>query len=321
MTMFDFLCQRKLECFDEQSVLYHYTSVDTLNKFLEDSGDLYCTHSQVLNDSSELKMGMVAVDKYLQEMFDWSASKAAWFRENYNRLVSGKDIVVPWIMSFSQERDSLNQWGMYTDRVKGGVAVGFRMAELWGAIDRFPGAYSKAVLRPNEEKGTSRAFELRLLPCLYAKTDAKLIHSLFDEVLLPHKASFKAIGDAASIDDINPKDFTGAIFAILEVSSIIKHEAFKHEKEIRLALMPMTKSLVDCELIGGKPRWKTYISETLKEGIGNPRRKALRGMIKEIMISPHGDTDVLWTTVSCLLEKYEMTWCSLERSALPYNAR
>ena len=105
------------------------------------------------------------------------------------------------------------------------------------------------------------------------------------------------------------------------MSSVIKHEAFKNEKEVRLVLLPMTKSLSDCELIGGKPRWKTYVCETRKEGICNPKRRALRGMIKEVMISPHGDADMLWTTARFLLDKYDMIWCKLEKSALPYNAR
>ena len=324
MTMFDFLCQKMPENFEEKVVLYHYTSIDVLNKFLEDDGDFYCTHFGVLNDSSEMIMGLSIAENYFRKRFKWPELKCAWFRKNYNLLVRSGNIVVPWVMSFSRERDSLTQWGMYTNRKTGGVAVGFEMGLLWNEMDRLPGCYSKVALTANGKKGDiqDRAFELRLLPCLYAEKDEKLIEELFQEFLLPHETAFRKIGDVTSIKEINPSDFATAIFSILEVSSIIKHDAFKNEKEIRLVLLPMTKSLADCELIGGKPRWKTYVCETRKEGDGmKVTRKALRGMIKEIVVSPHGDTDMLWTTARCLMDKYDMSWCKLKKSALPYSAR
>lgn len=324
MTIFDFLYQKMPEYFDKNAILYHYTTVDTLGKFLEDCGDLYCTHFRVLNDSSEMTTGMSVVESYLRERFNWSDIKCAWFRENYKRLLQESEIVVPWIMSFSRAKDSLNQWAMYTDRAKGGVAVGFDMGLMWTEMRRTPGCYSKTLVTSKGEKGAVKdsAFELRLLPCLYAENDASLINELFDEFLLPYQAAFRRIGDATAVNEIVSHDFTQAIISILNVSSIIKHESFRHEKEIRLVLMPMTKSLADCEIIGGKPRWKTYVCRTRQEGDGiDPQRKALRGMIKEVMISPHGDTDMLWTTVRCLLDKYEMKWCNLEKSNLPYKVR
>ena len=247
--------------------------------------------------------------------------KCAWFRENYNVLVRSGEIVTPWVMSFSCEKDSLNQWGMYTDRERGGVAVGFDVEQLGSAIDRWPGCYSKEALTSDGEKGADKKFELRLLPCLYAETDEKLIQELFDMRLKPHADVFRRIGEASAAQEISADDFTCAIIPILEVSAIIKHEAFRNEKEVRLVLLPMTKSLSDCGLIGGKPRWKTHVYETRKEGHGNLKRKPLRGMIKEVVISPHGDTDMLWTTARFLLDKYEMSWCTLEKSSLPYNGR
>ena len=321
MTMYDLLSEKKPNVFNEKGMLYHYTSIGTLEKFFADNGDFYCTDFRVLNDSSEMMVGMGMALKYLQSEFKWSEMKCAWFRENYKVLVGGGEIVTPWVMSFSAEKDSLNQWGMYTKRESGGVAVGFDVGQLANAIDRWPGCYSKDAIPQDGEKGNERKFELLLLPCLYAVTDEKVINGLFDVRLKPHADVFGRIGEASVAQEISSDDFTRAIISILEISAIIKHEAFRNEKEVRLVLLPMTKSLVDCELIGGKPRWKTYVAETRKEGYGNPKRKPLRGMIKEVIISPHGDTDMLWTTVRFLLDKYEMSWCALEKSTLPYNAR
>ena len=319
--MYDLLYEKKPNVFNEKGMLYHYTSIGTLEKFLDEDADFYCADFHVLNDSSEMMMGMELALKYLRAEFKWSEIKCDWFRENYNALVRGGEMVTPWVMSFSCERDSLNQWSMYTDRERGGVAVGFEAGQLGSAIDRWPGCYSKAALTSEGEKGIDKKFELQLLPCLYAETDKDTINELFDMRLKPHADVFRRIGEASAAQEISADDFTCAIISILEVSAIIKHEAFRNEKEVRMVLLPMTKGLVDCELIGGKPRWKTYVAETRKEGYGNPKRKPLRGMIKEVMISPHGDTDMLLTTVRFLLDKYEMDWCSLEKSALPYNGR
>ena len=321
MTMYDFLSEKKKDAFNGKGILYHYTSIDTFQKLLADNGDFYCTDFRVLNDSSEMMMGMELALKYLSVVFTWSEMKCVWFRENYKMLVGGGGIVTPWVMSFSCERDSLNQWGMYTDRERGGVAVGFDISLVNSAIGRWPGCYSKAALTSEGEKGLDKKFELQLLPCLYAETDKDTINELFDMRLKPHADVFRRIGEASAAQEIPADDFTCAIISILEVSAIIKHEAFRNEKEVRLVLLPMTKSLADCELIGGKPRWKTYVCVTRKEGHGNPKREPLRGMIKEVLISPQGDPDMLWTTVRFLLDKYEMSWCTLEKSSLPYNGR
>ena len=58
MTMYDFLSEKKRDAFEGKGILYHYTSIDTLQKFLGECGDLYCTDFRVLNDSSEMMTGM-----------------------------------------------------------------------------------------------------------------------------------------------------------------------------------------------------------------------------------------------------------------------
>ena len=173
------------------------------------------------------------------------------------------------------------------------------------------------------ERGSEAAFELRLLPCLYSVTDEKIISELLETRLGEHAEAFERIG-GKNLNDINPKDFTVAVRSMLEVSTIIKHEAFVNEKEERLIVMPMTHNYFDCEVLGGKIRWKTYVENVLKENksICNQRYRFLRGMIKEVLVSPHGNQPMILMMAKLLLEKYEMKdYCDLNPSQLPYKAQ
>lgn len=321
MTIYDFLWERRKELLKGEGLLYHYTSLGTFEKLLEDDGDFYCTNALMLNDDSELVSGLDIIQKHLKEKFGWTEDRMRWFAVGYRKLIAEGAIVLPWIMSFSRAKDSLTQWGMYTDRQKGGVSIGLRRDSLWDAIDRLPGRYSKVAIDSDSNGSSKSAFILRLLPCLYAETDQELINELFEFRGTQSQDVFKRIGRVAHSEDIDPRDFQVALMTILEVAVLVKHEAFRNEQEERLVLLPKTNVLQDCKILGGKPRWQTYIAETRKEGEGKASLKFLRGMFQEVMISPHGDRQSLWLTTRFLLEKYGMNFCELKCSELPYNGR
>ncbi len=317
MSIFDFLWQRRGEFFVEEEMLYHYTTLETLERFLEDEGDFYCTNPLMLNDDSELILGLDIAMRYFKEMYGWTKECVERFKLGYRKCIDDGSVVIPWIMSFSRAGDSLSQWGMYTDRKEGGVAVGLRRDNLWGAIDRLPGRYSKIA----SDSASSRGFELRLLPCLYTKSDEKLIRELFELRSEEYQDAFRRLGRFSFHGDYDLKDLNMVVATIMEISVLVKHESFKQEKEERLILLPKTHSLQDCKILGGKVRWQTYIREAQKEGIGNIKYKALRGLFREVKISPHGDTRRLWQMVKFLLKRHNMDYCELKCSELPYNGR
>ena len=84
------------------------------------------------------------------------------------------------------------------------------------------------------------AFELRLLPCLYSVTDERIISELLEKRVGEHAEAFERI-EHENLKDIALKDFTKAVNSILEVSTIIKHEAFVNEKEERIRLFPVIR--------------------------------------------------------------------------------
>jgi len=317
MTIWDYLFTRKEECFGGSEFLYHYTSVDTFKKFVEEGGDFFCTDFRMLNDRLELMIGIEFVCKFLRDQLQWDELETLSFKNIYAHSILAEGVVVPWVMSFSRARDNLNQWRAYTDHRKGGVAVGIRRAQLWDAIDRLPGRYSKSIELDSHSGDTRKGFELRLLPCLYAERDKRLIEDQVSEVLIQHLDVFRRIGvgDATRLSE----DLIFAINSVLELSAIIKHDSFCYEEEERLVILPMTRSDADCTIINGKKRWRTYLAEVQREGVMSAKFRGLRGLIRDVVISPHGDSDALYTEVRELLDKYDMTFCSLEHSILPYR--
>ena len=317
MRIWDFLFERKEESFVESEFLYYYTSFDTFCKFVANGGDFYCTNYKMLNDASEMAIGVDFVCDYLQKKLNWANESVSYFREVYLKSIASENVVIPWVMSFSRVQDSLHQWMAYTDSKQGGVAVGIRRAQLWSALDRDPGRYSKLAVMPDGTKGRNRAFELRLLPCLYAIRDKLLIEDLVAEMLSPHLSTFARMGKTITL--LRPDDLILAINAVLELSAVIKHDAFNAEEEERLILLPMTRSVIDCEMIGGKKRWRTYLSEVQKEGVMSAKYRGLRGIIREVVISPHGNHDELLDSVQRVLTENDMTFCRIEKSRLPYK--
>lgn len=321
MNFYELVTSLKADTLKQNDILYHYTSLDTFCTMLADDADFYCTHFNALNDAAEVLMGELVIEKFLKRNFGWTEDKCMWFRVNYRNMIKNEECVVPWIMSFSRARDCNNQWIAYTDKLRGGVSIGFDRVRILGEIDRKPGCYHGCVSGECKEKSAEPSFCLRLVPCLYEGTDDQAVDKMLNDVFNPFKELFERIGFARSDQEIDRKDFVCAVNVILELSTVIKHRAFEYEQEERLVLLPMTRSCEDCVMIGGKPRWKTHIAETTHEGLGSSKLRGIRGMMKEVLISPHGDRELAMTSVKVLLNKYNMDFCNVHESRSPYNGR
>ncbi len=108
-----------------------------------------------LNDDAEFRKGFAYFKQYCDRKYH--DEKIAKMLMSYWTTVRKLQMLyanTPWIMSFSTERDSLSQWRAYTDRKRGGVAIGFDKAKLEDAI-------------LERSKKASNGFSICLLPCIY----------------------------------------------------------------------------------------------------------------------------------------------------------
>ena len=279
------------------SVLYHYTTAEVLDKLLAEKGDLRCTFFRDLNDSAEFWTGYDYFVNYCKrkDIGDEGVKVLCNLKDKWNKLQE-LYVEAPWVMSFSTEKDSLYQWVAYTDKKKGGVAIGFDKAKLEDAIIKSAVYNNRVAL---------------LLPCFYVKrrkkndtcTDAEFVNEKLDDLI----KFFLEMIDADTTDWLQSLET-----AILIFSSIVKDDAFNAEHEWRIVVL--TKDFTSCksaEVIAGKARLPLRIFEAGQCKVGE--------LISEIRMSPHGDRNRLMHSIMLPMYsdsnlKYKVTY-----SDLPYK--
>lgn len=281
-------------------ILYHYTTLSTFDAFLKDDAQLVCTHYAALNDDSEIKCGFNLACEYLQNTIGIASTTCQQLKECFEVGRSTEMINPSWIMSFSLEADSLYQWGMYTDRHRGGYSIGFDSDELRKLVDD-----------SNERNGRkgNPSFTMNLLPCLYAESDKSVIQQFLSMVFNPNslfltRLKKNGLADASAASTV--------LADMVLVSCLIKHESFKYENEVRLIVNPSFCDYESVDLIGGKPRWNTRLFPRC----GNP----LRSDIKEVWVSPHGDRQLLRDVAEMMKRKHGLSF-GIKASKSPYNGR
>lgn len=107
----------------EPDVVYHYTSLETMMKILEDR-TIWATDFEYLNDVSERTLLLDMVDSLLP---DFSSANEGISQLPFARERAEKGwLTGPYVASFSKDLDSLYQWRSYCLPAKG-VAIGFKM--------------------------------------------------------------------------------------------------------------------------------------------------------------------------------------------------
>lgn len=298
--------QERLPKLFNSPVLYHYTAFRTFPVFFGSGADLYCTHFAALNDGAEIGQGWEMAIRYLNEHKGWTDEKCALLRDYYKKDLLANKVVSPWIMSFSLAKDSLAQWVAYTDKKEGGYAMGFDRAQLEQMVVRVT-CNTKKKRDANAEK--VEPYRMYVLPCLYSNADKDVIDGLFEFYFDQEVEVFDSVKNA---DEPDSKDMAQIVAKLLLVSSIIKHESFKYEEEVRLIVQPTIPTYDECEFLGGKPRWKTNISKYINA--------PLSSLVKEVWLSPHGDRQVLLASAQIMKAKYELS-CEIRESTSPYNGR
>lgn len=271
--------------------LYHYTDIYSFERLTRAGADLLCTRCNNLNDDSEFKYGLEFIfEQCLKAKFP---SDKFW---QISEKLGG--IGVPWVFCFSLCGDSLHHWTAYTNRMCGGVAIGFDAYKLH--------EITTARMSCNADMTASI---MVLLPCLYDRENSiefatQILPMLSDKFL--------------EMTDIDPvwsnlgkeQRSNYALYrAILVVASQIKHPAFQCEKEWRLVFLPSAGDMKigKCTL-GGKERVYARLFHC---------DRRLADCFSSVRLSPHGDNEKF---VELLMESRNLN-VKLRKSAIPYNGR
>lgn len=259
-------------------LLYHYTSMTTLHALLDKVNDdkftLRATGIKYLNDSKEYNLALEILRDLLIE-FDES-DKCINKKDLRNRLTIERmgflkefnvDLMPPFIISLSEEEDSLPVWNTYGDNSLG-VAIGFK---------------NKSIKELTNDNSFLKKCEYD-----YDKVRKKLNTKIF------------SIHSSLFFDD---KNFFGVVRNLdsevytffLDIVSSLKDSAFKYENEWRFIIkQEYDFKLLKFNISNGLP--KPYIDFSID--ISN---------IAEIVIGPCANFDLAKGSLFMMLKKVGLT--------------
>lgn len=236
----DFL--NTIESYDisDADIVWHYTSTDSLYKILT-GNSIHLGEAIYMNDPKE---GEVLVDvlkklygdshgDYLEDIFSSFFLNDDRYPERIRNdiidmySVKGKRIN-PFLLSFSESSDSLEQWRLYGDNAKG-AAIGIKISDL---KDKY-------------------IFDtpLRLAKVRYQKEEANdFAASLFDmylnfRAILEDKYKYPSRLKKTSLSYLNKLAFK----VINDFKYFFKHDSYKNESEYRIIIDPDFESKVEYE--------------------------------------------------------------------------
>ena len=275
--------KRTRQVIASNNLIWHYTSMPVLENFLQ--GKVALTHFRFLNDSKDLAYGL----EVLREIAHKSGSKHLLHAVVENPFADALTKEDNYLFCLSRESDNLYQWRSYA--TNGGIAIGFRRADLYNAL------YDAMEENP---KINSASQMFAWLKCRYDVTSTSSFIERLVERLDAEDQTKK--DDFASI--IKPSDaFINFMARLIEVMMTQKHESFKEEREERFVLTGNLRQ--DIEVLGGKPR-VVLQSAGVSKAIG------------QIKISPHGDVVRNELLVELLRDKCGLSY-EITKSDSTYN--
>lgn len=197
------------------TTLYHYTGIGGLLGIVE-TGKIWASHAYYLNDSKEILHACEVLSAVLSEKVvdfhdeehEFLTQFAQWL-ETFRR-----DAFHIFIFSLSEERSLLSQWRSYTPYGKG-VSLGF----------------SPSILnRVLESSG------FRIAKCLYERQQhVELINGLLEKMLVTFRQRLPHLDTSKNHPSQKYHGFLEEFRGdLLQVLSIIKHSAFRDEREWRI---------------------------------------------------------------------------------------
>ena len=286
------LLERVLDLFPDKKgdLVYHYTSLDVLWEFLRPDYDFLCTYCRALSDPTEFQTGMFACTRMWREFCGGNSAEFLIPLSGVNVLSGDSGLnFSPWTMSFSLASDETSQWKNYTDKIKGGCAVGFDKDKILENVLYVLDGDERMSSSENNGEATRNLLRndfISFLPCIYMGCDdVDRICELF-RYCMTEVAEDIAAKLSCGEDDAERAHNTALTLIFLLLSSIIKHKDFKDEREWRLVLQPieLSESAEAVSIVGGKPRMKTSVW-------GNKQK--VSDLIGRIVISPQGLSDNL----------------------------
>lgn len=279
-------------------ILYHYTSIETFKSILG-TKKIRATRYDQMNDGGELQFG---VSQLLQSLRLRNVEKAdEQYMQFLIREVEGfvDAALRVYILSLSGAADALEQWRAYAPN--GGVAIGFNSEEVVKGflidithnVDGFP---AENPVRPNPGN--------QLMRCQYSDASGAFEQpdSLVEKFFTPngYRAMFGR-EDRIGVD-IFRASLSAAVYRFV---STVKHGAYRHEQEWRCVNVNLDSVAYPVQL-----------SDKNRHFIELPFDAC--DYVKEVWLSPHGDTIGIRNAVEHLKQSLDLKY-EIKSSTIPYR--
>lgn len=245
--------------------VFHYVGRDKAEYILSNDSDIFCGHSNFMNDKQESWQGCLVFLEHLKKVL--SAKPYRVLETNLREIsaiakltTSGYSYFMPYIMCVTPQKDSAYQWRNYTDKQKGGYCFGFNLKSLRDTIEQ-------------RNKKFNMYSSVFLAPCFYIGEDDALIESFMREFIgSVAKSELKTIEDRFKSAECTQAiiDTIGAIFTL---APLFKDKKWRREREWRLILK---KAHVAVN--------QRYVRSHLSDICEHPFN-----LMSSITLSPHGD--------------------------------
>ena len=290
--------------------VYHYTSLETLFKLIDGIKDnqftFYASRITELNDRSELIYGfqkfwrlIPSIEKELQ--IDIDEYKLSKLSNNgnfdnlpqiiYNGLINSRHI--PFVISFSNDKDSLPMWTMYANNGYG-VALGFKI--------QFYISKDQKVIFDLTKYDPSKPCSIRVSYGEFTKNSI-----IYNYVKLLYYRYYNRVNGLKNEKEIINKQLALVEDIGIAASVLLKHQSFCFEKESRYYCKVFDENLIKFR-INSKGNIIPYTEVMIPIS-----------MLNKIVIGPCRDIKNINDIISLRLKQKGLKDIKIEKSKIPFR--
>jgi len=235
--------------------LWHYTSFAGLTGIVE-SNSIYATDVRFLNDTEELVHARHLLEQIAEEekekIDDLSPLLTNALKTDIKWLFEtgplNTNFLQVFVACFSEAKDQLSQWRGYSGKTTG-VSIGFDLQKLRPSFQRNLVVFAPCIYEDSEKQLLLREVVKELF-----EGTAQLMRSVYAAGASSYKPEmapedgfeewFDNSPECAEAIEQNKRNRMSAAFNLLHIAALMKHSAFREEREWRLAL-PLLKGFND----------------------------------------------------------------------------
>lgn len=300
----------------EMQTVYHYTSLETLFKLLDGIKDenfvFYATRISEMNDTSELFLGFSSLWNYLpiiekdlhivEDNYklsqlvekDGASRGLAFLKKIVNNILKSRN--TPFVISFSNSKDSLPMWNTYASNGNG-VSLGFKIQLSFNEVKTTQNSIIDLTkYNPNYPFSLKVSYD-NISNNVVIRRCTRLFYSQYYEKV-------RTCTDMKEIINLQ-SDFIEKIGIAL--ATLIKHPSYSYERESRYYRKELNENNIKYR-INAKGNIIPYIE------VGIPI-----SFLKRIVVGPCRDMSSVEDVIRLRLKQIGLNSIEIEKSKIPYR--